>query len=102
MERDCECADSTLRCHGDGLFEKHCGQRYAIYTKTQNDIEIVEPKAHGLGYFYPPTNSPEGWKQETPKWISIRPQNQPSRTRVIVLDECSVPRLSPCSELRNR
>jgi hypothetical protein len=44
-------------------------KRYAIYTKTQNDIEIIEPKAHGLGYFYPPMDSPEGWKQETPKWI---------------------------------
>ena len=26
-------------------------KRYALYTKTDNDIEIVEPKAHGLGYF---------------------------------------------------
>lgn len=44
-------------------------KRYALYTKSQNDIEIVEPKAHGLGYFYPPKDSPEGWKQETPQWI---------------------------------
>jgi hypothetical protein len=44
-------------------------KRYALYTKTQNDIEIVEPKAHGLGYFYPPKDSPEGWKHETPMWI---------------------------------
>ena len=44
-------------------------KRYAIYTKTKNDIEIVEPKAHGLGYFYPPKDSPEGWKHDTPKWI---------------------------------
>jgi hypothetical protein len=44
-------------------------KRYAIYTKTENDIEIVEPKAHGLGYFYPPKDSPEGWKYDTPKWI---------------------------------
>jgi len=29
-------------------------KRYALYTKTENDIQIVEPKAHGLGYFYPP------------------------------------------------
>ena len=29
-------------------------------TKTDNDIEIVEPKAHGLGYFYPPKDSAEG------------------------------------------
>ena len=35
-------------------------KRYALYTKTENDIEIVEPKAHGLGYFYRPKDSPEG------------------------------------------
>ncbi|MGB6629757.1 MAG: hypothetical protein WBE52_00865, partial [Terriglobales bacterium] len=44
-------------------------KRYALYTKTQNDIEIVEPKAHGLGYFYPPKDSPQGWGHETPQWI---------------------------------
>jgi hypothetical protein len=44
-------------------------KRYALYTKTQNDIEIVEPKAHGLGYFYPPQDSPEGWGHEAPHWI---------------------------------
>jgi hypothetical protein len=44
-------------------------KRYALYTKTDNDIDIVEPKAHGLGYFYPPKDSPKNWKHETPKWI---------------------------------
>jgi hypothetical protein len=44
-------------------------KRYALYTKNQNDIEIVEPKAHGLGHFYPPKDSQEGWKHETPQWI---------------------------------
>ena len=44
-------------------------KRYALYTKAENDIEIVEPKAHGLGYFYPPNDSPEGWDHETPQWI---------------------------------
>ncbi len=44
-------------------------KRYALYTKSENDIQIVEPKAHGLGYFYPPKDSPEGWKHETPEWI---------------------------------
>jgi hypothetical protein len=29
----------------------------------------VEPKAHGLGYFYPPKDSAEGWQHETPQWI---------------------------------
>lgn len=44
-------------------------KRYALYTKTENDIQIVEPKAHGLGYFYPPKDSPEGWDHETPQWV---------------------------------
>ena len=44
-------------------------KRYALYTKTTDDIEIVEPKAHGLGFFYPPKDSPDGWEHETPQWI---------------------------------
>jgi hypothetical protein len=44
-------------------------KRYALYTKTHDDIEIVEPKAHGLGYFYPPKDSPEGWDHDAPQWI---------------------------------
>jgi hypothetical protein len=44
-------------------------KRYALYTKTDHDIEIVEPKAHGLGFCYPPMDSPKGWKHETPTWI---------------------------------
>jgi hypothetical protein len=44
-------------------------KRYALYTKTRNDIEIVEPKAHGLGYFYPPKDSPGGWNHDVPLWI---------------------------------
>jgi hypothetical protein len=45
------------------------GKRYSLYTKTHDDIEIVEPKAHGLGYFYPPKDSPEGWDHDAPQWI---------------------------------
>jgi hypothetical protein len=45
-------------------------KRYVLYTKTENDVEIVEPKAHGLGYFHPPKDSPEGWDREkAPLWI---------------------------------
>ena len=44
-------------------------KRYALYTKTHNNIEIVEPKAHGLGYFYPPKDSPKGWDHDAPQWI---------------------------------
>src|SRR5581483_5934659 len=50
---------------GYGLAAK----RYTLYTKSQNDIDITEPKAHGLGYFYPPKDSPKDWKHETPQWI---------------------------------
>jgi len=44
-------------------------KRYALYTKTRNDLEIVEPKAHGLGYFYPPRDSQKGWDRDVPQWI---------------------------------
>lgn len=44
-------------------------KRYALYTKTANDIEIVEPKAHGLGYFYPPKDSQKDWDRDVPQWI---------------------------------
>lgn len=44
-------------------------KRYALYTKTDNDVEIVEPKAHGLGFFYPPKDSPDGWNHEIPLWV---------------------------------
>jgi hypothetical protein len=44
-------------------------KRYSLYTKTKKDIEIVDPKSHGLGYFYPPADSPESWQHEVPKWV---------------------------------
>jgi hypothetical protein len=45
-------------------------KRYAIYEKKRGDIEIVEPKAHALGYFHPPKDSPPGWEKDhdVPKW----------------------------------
>jgi hypothetical protein len=51
--------------YGDSIAAK----RYALYTKTENDIEIVEPKAHGLGFFYPPKDSPKKWDRDAPLWI---------------------------------
>jgi hypothetical protein len=44
-------------------------KRYALYTKTRDDIEIVEPKAHALGFFYRPKDSPEDWEHDVPLWI---------------------------------
>jgi len=46
-------------------------KRYALYERRGTDVSIVDPKAHGLGYLYPPLDSPKGWhdKHEAPRWI---------------------------------
>jgi hypothetical protein len=46
-------------------------KRYILYERVDRKITIVNPKAHGLGYLYPPIDSPEGWDDDhdAPKWI---------------------------------
>jgi hypothetical protein len=46
-------------------------KRYALYERSGDEISIVDPKAHGLGYLYPPTDSPKNWhdSHEAPRWI---------------------------------
>jgi hypothetical protein len=45
-------------------------KRYALYEKLGSaNIKIVDPKAHGIGFLYPPKNSPKDWKEEVPQWI---------------------------------
>jgi hypothetical protein len=46
-------------------------KRYATYERQGDRITIIGPKAHGLGYLYPPTDSPNGWDDdhELPKWV---------------------------------
>ena len=45
-------------------------KRYALYERvSDNDIKIVDPKAHGIGFLYPPKDSPKAWKEDVPKWI---------------------------------
>ena len=45
-------------------------KRYALYEKTgKSDITIVDPKAHGIGFFYPPQDSPKHWDKDVPRWI---------------------------------
>jgi hypothetical protein len=46
-------------------------KRYALYERSGTEISIVDPKAHGLGYLYPPADSPKGWDDEhdAPRWI---------------------------------
>jgi hypothetical protein len=52
--------------HGYSIAAK----RYALYEKIgQKDIEIIDPKAHGVGFLYPPKDSPKDWKEEVPQWI---------------------------------
>jgi hypothetical protein len=46
-------------------------KRYALYERSGNKVSIVDPKAHGLGYLYPPADSPKSWhdNHEAPRWI---------------------------------
>jgi hypothetical protein len=45
-------------------------KRYALYEKTgTSDITIADPKAHGIGFLYPPQDSPKHWDKEVPRWI---------------------------------
>jgi len=45
-------------------------KRYALYEKSgPTGIRIIDPKAHGIGFLYPPKNSPKNWKEEIPKSI---------------------------------
>jgi hypothetical protein len=39
-------------------------KRYALYQRTRNNLSIVDPKAHGLGYLFPPRN----FSDEEPDW----------------------------------
>ncbi len=52
--------------HGYSIAAK----RYALYEKIgEKHIKIVDPKAHGIGFLYPPKDSPKTWKQDVPQWI---------------------------------
>ena len=46
-------------------------KRYATYERHGDQVTIISPKAHGLGYLYPPADSPNGWDDdhELPKWV---------------------------------
>jgi len=52
--------------HGYSIAAK----RYALYEKTgKSGISIIDPKAHGIGFLYPPADSPENWGESVPNWI---------------------------------
>jgi len=50
-------------------------KRYALFEKIHDergklmDIRIVNPKAHGIGFLYPPKDNPKNWKREAPLWV---------------------------------
>ena len=44
-------------------------KRYGLYLKIgDDDILVVDPKAHGIGFLYPPKDSPKDWQKEVPQW----------------------------------
>jgi hypothetical protein len=52
--------------HGFSISAK----RYALYEKIgDRNIKIVDPKAHGIGFLYPPKDSPKKWKEDVAQWI---------------------------------
>src|SRR4029077_9627235 len=72
--RGCNCkAKKKLRRQlwGVGIAAK----RYTLSEKIfdQNDklinIKIVNPKAHGIGFLYPPKDNPQRWKKDAPLWV---------------------------------
>jgi hypothetical protein len=47
-------------------------KRYVLYERTGNELRIIDPKAHGLGYLFPPksANSQEqDWTFEAWEWL---------------------------------
>jgi hypothetical protein len=46
-------------------------KRYALYERVgTTDIKIIDPKAHGIGFLYPPKDSPDDWDEDdVPQWI---------------------------------
>jgi|CZKJ01.1.fsa_nt_gi hypothetical protein len=45
-------------------------KRYALYEKIgEKNIKILDPKAHGIGFLYPPKDSPKNWDGDAPQWI---------------------------------
>ena len=48
-------------------------KRYVLYERDGENITIINPKAHGLGYLYPPCDSPKGWEDEHEMtlWIHV-------------------------------
>ena len=57
-------------CHTELYGYSIAAKRYALYEKIgAKDINIIDPKAHGIGFLYPPKDSPKDWEHDVPQWI---------------------------------
>ena len=72
--RGCNCKEKKKvrrQLWGVGIAAK----RYTLFEKVFNqngdfaDIKIVNPKAHGIGFLYPPKDNPKKWKRDAPLWV---------------------------------
>jgi hypothetical protein len=46
-------------------------KRYALYERDGDDVRIIDPKAHGLGYLYPPKDALA--EEDTPPYMWAQP-----------------------------
>jgi hypothetical protein len=57
-------------------------KRYALYLQSKAKLTVIEPKAHGLGYLYPPmekkTKDEPHWTFEAWNWMLRQELNLPS------------------------
>jgi hypothetical protein len=72
--RGCDCkARKKVRRQlwGIGIAAK----RYALFEKVVSEngkltnVTIVNPKAHGIGFLYPPKDNPKNWGKDAPLWV---------------------------------
>lgn len=72
--RGCDCKarkKARRQLWGVGIAAK----RYTLFEKILDrngkltDIKIVNPKAHGIGFLYPPKNNPQKWQKDAPLWV---------------------------------
>jgi len=42
---------------------------YALYTRSEKNIQIEKASGHGLGYLFTPKERQENDEEETPKWV---------------------------------
>jgi hypothetical protein len=44
-------------------------KRYALYTRSPNNIQIEKASGHGLGYLFAPKERQKDEEEETPQWV---------------------------------